>query len=229
MIPRLLCSDRLRRLEDIPASRHPFELIFTTILKGRPRTRDQVGDRSRHEDLASVGQCGNPSPDVDPDAAQVVASPDAFSSVDSSAKLNSQCPRFAGSGKRAEHCPRRALERCKESVTGGLDSETMEAIEMVSHHLVVAVEQGFPTPVAMRGCLAPATDPAIGGSLLKEGGHPSGRDPDQPDAEHRCSLLEESSWSRAERVGVEAPFLAHASHVFLGDDGSHLGETQVRP
>src|SRR5688500_7208427 len=66
--PRSGLPDR----DDLEAAWHALELVLAPVLELKTRAGDEVGDRSRHHDLAGTGQRRDPLPYVYGDPADVV-------------------------------------------------------------------------------------------------------------------------------------------------------------
>jgi len=59
--------------EELPHPRHTLQLVGTAVVEVHARTRDEIDDCPRHEDVAGCRECADSGTDVHGDAGNVVA------------------------------------------------------------------------------------------------------------------------------------------------------------
>ncbi len=130
-----------------PFPRNALQSVNAPISESDPRAHNQILDRARHEHLAGVGLAQNPGPDVDGNAADLVADPLALSSVDRRSDPHAQRTDGVPNRQRAANGPGRAIKCRKKSVTGGVDLASAIELELLSYRRMVAVEKIAPATI----------------------------------------------------------------------------------
>src|SRR5262249_1951273 len=119
--------------EDVPLAGDAFERVGAVFGKPQARAGDEVLHGARHQDLASLGERGDPGPDVHGDAAELLAHNLALAGVYSGPHFEPETPDSARDGRGRANTAGWAIERGQKAVAGGVDLATAELLDLLAH------------------------------------------------------------------------------------------------
>ena len=104
------------------------------VLEADARAGHQVADRPRHEDLAGLGQGGNPSCNVDVDPTDLPGDDLALPDMQSRSDLDAEFGRGVTDGSGAPDGSGGSVERGEHTVARGVDLTAVEPLQLTADH-----------------------------------------------------------------------------------------------
>jgi hypothetical protein len=136
-----------------PRSWDASQLMFAAVVELKTRTGDEVDHRARDNDLARSGEGRDALPDVNGDAADVLAPKFYLTGMEARSHLDTEHANRFNDGLRAADGSCRAVEGCKDAISGGTYLAPGMPVELSADDRVVLVEYLSPLLVAEARCV----------------------------------------------------------------------------
>ena len=136
--------------EDLPLIRHAFQGMAPTLLESCARSERQVPNCAGEDDVAGPGEARDASADVHREAAHLLPHTLAFAGVESRANRDAHLPHRLDDLSRAFQSLRRRVERCEQTVAGGVDLLAVEPFQLASGDAVIGIQDSAPRSIAHR-------------------------------------------------------------------------------
>ena len=130
--------------KESPFAGDAFEVCRAAGVECESRAGDEILDGAGDEDFSRLCLLGDSGADVNGDAADFPVDEFAFARVEAGADLKSETADEVGDRGRAVDSSRRAIETCKESVSGHVEFGTAKADEFPADQRVVLFEKLAP-------------------------------------------------------------------------------------
>src|SRR5690242_20546801 len=132
--------------------------MYPPVHEGQAGSRDKVSHRAGHQHFPGCGDGSDARGEVDGYPRHATSDQLAFSGVETSTDGEPDSSHGVTDGGSAPDRTRRAVERCEEAVSRGIDLAAPKALQLPAHDSMMPLEQLTPSAVAHLGCPGSGVD-----------------------------------------------------------------------